>query len=283
MERNTGSTDVWNAGRFSWDLSQKGLIMGILNVTPDSFSDGGRFTNIDTAVTHGLKMCAEGADILDIGGESTRPGADVVSEEEELARVVPVIEALRRESDCALSIDTSKAAVARAALEAGADIVNDISGFRDSRMIEVCSASHCGLVAMHMKGVPQTMQKQAAYDDVLSEVRETFRDCLKQLTDVGISENRVLFDPGIGFGKTVEHNLALLRSLETLKVHQRPLLMGLSRKSFIGKVIESASLESRENPTIALTAYTRAQGALVHRVHSVKECAQALRMCESLF
>ncbi len=282
MERNTGSQHLWNAGRFSWDLSQRGLIMGILNVTPDSFSDGGRFHKIETAVAHGLKMIAEGAEILDIGGESTRPGAEIVSPAEELARVLPVVERLRAESDVALSIDTTKPHIARAALAAGVDIVNDISGFRNPEMIEVCADTSCGLVAMHMKGVPQTMQQQAVYQNVIEEVHETFRQCLEGLSQAGISEERVLFDPGIGFGKTVEHNLALLRSLPELAIHQRPLLMGLSRKSFIGHVLGEMNLSYRENPTIALTAYTRAGGALVHRVHAVKENMEALRMMEAL-
>ncbi len=282
MERNTRSEHIWNAGRFSWDLSRNGLIMGILNVTPDSFSDGGRYIQIDTAVAHGLQLVQEGADILDVGGESTRPGAAVVSASEELARVIPVIERLRSQSDVALSIDTSKASVALAALQAGVDIVNDISGFRDPAMIEVCSSYNCGLVAMHMKGVPLTMQKQAIYQNLVEEVREIFLSCLIALEEFGISEDRVLFDPGIGFGKNLEHNLALLRQLPELAIHHRPLLVGLSRKSFIAQIINDESMSRREHATIALTSYTRAKGALVHRVHAVKECSQALKMTESL-
>jgi len=256
--------------------------MGILNVTPDSFSDGGKFEKRESAISHALQMISEGADVLDIGGESTRPGADIISPEEELSRVIPLIERLRQESSCALSIDTMKPFVAQAALEAGADIVNDISGFRNPEMVQVCAAYDCGLVAMHMQGVPQTMQHQPEYEDVIQEILKEFEQSLTVLTHAGISEDRILFDPGIGFGKTLEHNLAILRSLPQLKLHQRPLLMGLSRKSFIGKVLDDPDMERRENPTIALTAYTRALGALVHRVHAVKENHEALRMAESI-
>lgn len=282
MEFNTGNTAIWSAGRFHWDLTQKGLIMGILNVTPDSFSDGGQYQYSETAIRHGLKMISEGADILDIGGESTRPSADVVPLEEELARVIPVIEGLHSQTSCALSIDTTKPEVARAALRAGADIVNDISGFRDPEMIEVCAASDCGLVAMHMKGRPQTMQREPVYEDVVEEVCASFQSILGALDASGIDEERILFDPGIGFGKLVEHNLQLLRSLPELRVNQRPLLMGLSRKSFIGHLIGDLKMNRRESPTISLTAYTRALGALVHRVHSVKENREALRMIEAV-
>jgi len=282
MERNTRSKHVWNAGRFSWDLSRRGLIMGILNVTPDSFSDGGRFKHIDTAVAHGLKMFQEGAAILDIGGESTRPGAKAVSLQEELDRVIPVVEKLHLEVGAALSIDTTKPAVAEAALSAGADIVNDISGFRNPAMIEVCARSQCGLVAMHMQGTPQTMQDSPKYQDVLDEVADFFQACLRQLQQAGISEERVLFDPGIGFGKSLEHNLSILRGLKDLMPDGRPLLMGLSRKSFIGRVLNDSSMDRRAWPTIALTAYTRAGGALVHRVHDVKENHEALRLAEAL-
>lgn len=268
---------LWRAGRFCWDLRGPKLVMGILNVTVDSFSDGGRFAEVEAAVAHGNALAAEGAAILDIGGESTRPGAAPVSVDEELKRVIPVIERLRDDLEVALSIDTSKAEVARAALEAGADIINDVSGFRSDEMVEVCAGSACGMVSMHMKGRPRTMQNDPTYGDVVTEIRDSFKEGLERLKDAGIQEERILFDPGIGFGKTVEHNLELLRRLEELKINGRPVLMGLSRKSFIGKVLEREDMELREAPTVALTAYTAMKGAWVHRVHAVAENLEGLR------
>ena len=257
--------------------------MGILNVTPDSFSDGGNCETVAGALEHARSMILEGAEIIDIGGESTRPGAAPVSESEELRRTIPVVNALRKEWGGVLSIDTTKASVARAALAAGAEIVNDISGLRwDEEMIEVCHSSGCGIVIMHMQGEPQTMQAKPSYSDVVSEVRLYFEERFQTLTAAGIEPEQLCFDPGIGFGKTLEHNLSLLRGLDQLVAGERPLLVGLSRKSFIGKVLGDDSPSLREWPTVALTAATRLQGALVHRVHAVRENRDALRMAEAV-
>ncbi len=256
--------------------------MGILNVTPDSFSDGGRHADPSAALGRARQMIGEGVDIIDVGGESTRPGAEPVGRDEEIARVRPVVAALRAEWDGLISIDTMKPAVARAALEAGADIVNDVSGLRDPEMIEVCAASECGVVAMHMRGEPGTMQDAPAYDDVVGEVRGFFEERFATLTAAGIAAEALCFDPGIGFGKTIGHNLALLRALPDLKVEGRPLLVGVSRKSFIGRLLESDAMADREWPTVALTAWTRESGARIHRVHEVRPNREALRMIEAV-
>ena len=278
---STSGSSEWNAGPFRWELDHRALVMAILNVTPDSFSDGGRhFAPADTLAAAGL-FVEEGADILDIGGESTRPGAVTVSLDDERSRVIPIIEQLASTLEVALSIDTCKPAVAQAALEAGAHIVNDISGFRDPAMIELCAASDCGLVVMHMQGTPETMQKAPRYFDVVDEVRAFFEERLTTLTTAGIKASRIVFDPGIGFGKTFEHNLALLNGVGDYQVGQRPILMGLSRKSLIGTLLDDPSITRREAPTQALTALTRRNGAMIHRVHAVRENVQVLRMLEA--
>jgi dihydropteroate synthase len=265
------------------DLSTRALIMGIVNVTPDSFSDGGRWLDESQAVTHGLQLLAEGADILDIGGESTRPGAQPVSLEEELRRTLPVIRSLRAQSEALISIDTFKASVAEAAIEAGADIINDISGLtRDPRMIDVAKASDCGLVVMHMKGEPRTMQANPTYADVVEEVRAFFTERLRTLEDAGIDPQRVALDPGIGFGKSLEHNLALLRALPEFQALGRPLLLGVSRKTMIGKLLGDLDMAQRDWPTVALTSWLREQGARILRVHEVKPNVEALRMTEAI-
>ena len=257
--------------------------MGILNVTPDSFSDGGEHFSIATALDHARRMIMEGAAIIDIGGESTRPGAAVVPAAEEIARTAPVIAALRAEWHGLISIDTSKAIVATAALAAGADIVNDVSGLlADPEMPAVCAASGCGVVAMHMQGSPRTMQQAPHYADVVAELRGFFAERFAALTASGIVGDRLCFDPGIGFGKTLDHNLSLLRALAELAPAGRPLLLGVSRKSFIGKILGTDALEAREWPTIALTANAREQGVMLHRVHAVRPNVQALRMTEAI-
>lgn len=257
--------------------------MGILNVTPDSFSDGGVYLGVESALIHARKMIQEGAELIDIGGESTRPGAAVVSETEEIARTVPVISSLRKEWDGLISIDTSKASVARAALTAGADIVNDVSGLLgDPAMAEVCAATGCGVVVMHMQGNPRTMQNTPVYTDVVREVQDFFRERLDTLTSLGISVESLCFDPGIGFGKDLNHNLTLLRSLDRISIEGRPILLGVSRKSFIARVIGTTEIEAREWPTVALTAAARDQGVMLHRVHSVRPNIEALRMTEAI-
>lgn len=259
------------------------MIMGILNVTPDSFSDGGQFDTVDAALRHAQAMIAEGADIIDVGGESTRPGAAPVGEEEELERTIPVVERLRAQWEGLISIDTTKAAVAEQAMAAGADIVNDVTGLRgDQGMPEVCRESQAGVVVMHMQGEPRTMQAAPSYHDVVEEVRAFFEERFQSLTKAGLSSEQLCFDPGIGFGKALEHNLALLAHLGQLIVNNRPLLVGHSRKSFIGKVLGDDSPEVREWPTVVLTAATRAQGAHIHRVHAVRENREAMRMLEAI-
>lgn len=273
---------IWRHKRGTFDLTEKGIIMGILNVTPDSFSDGGEYNEVEAALAQARTMISEGAEIIDIGGESTRPGSPPVTLEEELARTIPVIEALRGEWEGAISIDTSKPEVARVAIEVGADIVNDITGLTDPEMVLVCRDGEVGICAMHMKGSPETMQQNPTYDNVISEIKSFFSAQYEMLTIAGIPPNYLCFDPGIGFGKTVEHNLEILRNLPALVVEGRPLLIGLSRKSFIGKILGTDEISAREFPTVALTAHTRKEGAMIHRVHQVKPNHEALRMAEAI-
>jgi len=274
---------IWKTRRGILDLSRRARVMGILNVTPDSFSDGGRHADVAGALAHARHLIAEGAELIDIGGESTRPGALPVPAEVELARTLPVVAALRTEWDGLISIDTSKAAVARAALAAGADIVNDVSGLRqDPAMAEVCAASGCGVVVMHMLGEPRTMQAHPHYEDVVAEVRGFFAARLACLTAAGIAREALCFDPGIGFGKSLVHNLTLLRQLERLAVDGRPLLLGISRKSFIGQALQTHDPVQREAPSVALTAFARQHNVMLHRVHEVRPNLLALRMIEAL-
>ena len=265
------------------DLTRDARVMGILNVTPDSFSDGGAHFGFKTALEHARRMIREGAELIDVGGESTRPGAEAVAVEVEIARTVPVIRALRGEWEGLISIDTSKAAVAREAIIAGADIVNDVSGLlADPAMTEVCATTGVGVVVMHMQGCPRTMQESPGYTDVVAEVRAFFEERLHTLTAAGITAGALCFDPGIGFGKALEHNLALLRSLDRISTGGRPILLGVSRKSFIGRVLGTQDLESREWSTVAMTASAREKGVMLHRVHSVRPNVEALRMVEAI-
>lgn len=282
---------IWQTSRRTFDFSRRGAIMGVLNVTPDSFSDGGRWVDVDAAIAHGLEMVRDGAEIIDIGGESTRPGAEPVSEAEELRRVLPVIEGLAQSRNSipetgndgfAISIDTMKPAVARAALAAGAAIVNDITGLRDAAMREVVRATGAAAIVMHMQGEPRTMQAAPHYTDVIAEIRETFRQTFEACLACGIDPMRLAFDPGIGFGKTREHNLTLLRELESLRMGVRPLVVGVSRKSLLGPIVGSDALEDRAWPTVALTSLLRERGAQILRVHAVKPNVHALRMTEAI-
>ncbi len=273
---------LWITSHRTFDFTARGVIMGVLNVTADSFSDGGQFLDLEGAVTHARLMADEGAEILDIGGESTRPGAAPVSEEEEMRRVLPVIERLAGDPRFVISIDTMKPNVARAAVAAGAAIVNDVSGLRSEEMREVVRETGAGAIAMHMQGTPQTMQVSPHYEDVVSEVREFFRQTLDACLRSGIDPMRLAFDPGIGFGKTVAHNLALLRNLDSMRVAGRPLVLGVSRKSFLGKLVGSTEMSDREWPTVALTSHGRSRGAHVFRVHAVKPNLEALRMTEAI-
>ena len=274
---------LWKIADQTVDLSAHAMIMGVLNVTPDSFSDGGEFFTTDKAVEQGRRMVAEGAQIIDVGGESTRPGAESISVDEELARVIPVIEQLRESASTFISIDTSKAAVARAALEAGARIINDVTGGRaDPGMFALVAEQRAALVLMHTQGTPRTMQVAPRYDDVLREVADFFRQQYERALEFGVDAKAIAFDPGIGFGKTMEHNLALLAHLERLRVHDRPLVVGVSRKSSLGKMIGSNAMADRLAPTIAFTGLLRERGANVLRVHDVKENMAALRIAEAL-
>jgi dihydropteroate synthase len=273
----------WRCLHHLFDLDDRGEIMGIVNTTPDSFSDGGRYASVEAALTHARRLIAEGAAIIDIGGESTRPGAEEVDEAEEIARVLPVIEALASEfPGIALSIDTCKAGVARAAVAAGASIINDVTGFRDAEMVAVAAESGAGLVVMHMQGTPRTMQHDPVYADLLGEITEFFAGRFTALTTVGVQPEAIVFDPGIGFGKKLEHNLAILRELDRFTVEGRPILLGVSRKSFIGKILGSDDLDNRHWPTVAITSHAREQGVALHRVHEVKPNLEALRMTEAI-
>ena len=259
--------------------------MGILNITPDSFSDGGELPTVQTAVAKAKQMVAEGARIIDIGGESTRPGAAEVSVEEEITRTAPVITALKDAlpDDILLSIDTRKALVAEAAIDAGAHIVNDVSGLTfDPDMTGICANSKVGIVIMHMQGTPQTMQDAPSYEDVINEVRAFFEAQLSQCLAAGISSERLVFDPGIGFGKSNTHNLSLLKNIATIAPANRPILLGISRKSLIPKTLGKREIPDRLPATIAMTALARRAGVPLHRVHDVRANHDAIRMVEAI-
>jgi dihydropteroate synthase len=264
-------------------LTRTGLVMGIVNVTLDSFSDGGRYAETDKAVDHALRLVAEGAGIIDVGGESTRPGAEPVSEEEEMQRVLPVVQRLRPQTSALISVDTFKANVAKAALDAGADIINDITGLRgDPLMPQIAATSRAGVVVMHMQGMPRTMQVAPHYEDVVEEVLAFFRERVTALLEAGVERKRIVLDPGIGFGKLLEHNLALLRATPRFCALGHPILIGASRKSLFGQILGSKSLKDRHWPSVAITSWTRELGATLHRVHDVAACTQALRMTEAI-
>jgi dihydropteroate synthase len=256
--------------------------MGIVNVTPDSFSDGGRFFDHSVAVEHAMSLVAEGADILDVGGESTRPGADPVAPDEELRRVVPVVAELAKKTAVPISVDTMKAEVARACLEAGAAIVNDVSGFRDPAMIDVANRHRAGVVVMHMPGTPATMQQNAQYADVVAEVTGYLQERLRVLGESGIPPEAVCLDPGIGFGKTHAHNLDLLANLDAVARLGRPVCLGVSRKGFIGKLCGRA-LTERDAGSLAVACFAAARGtAHVLRVHDVAGARDAAILLEAI-
>jgi len=274
---------LWKIGERVFNVSRQALIMGVLNITPDSFSDGGKFFTADKAIDQGLRMVAEGADIIDVGGESTRPGAEPVAAEEELRRVIPVIEKLRASINIPISIDTSKAEVARAAIQAGASIVNDVTGGRaDEGLLPLIAETNSAFIIMHMQGTPRTMQNQPLYSDVVSEISDFFRQQYARAIGYNIDPMAIALDPGIGFGKTLEHNLDLLAQLEQLRAHDRPIVVGVSRKSFLGKLINSPEMSDRLAPALALTSLLRARGADVLRVHDVRENVSALRVTEAI-
>jgi dihydropteroate synthase len=261
-------------------VSTPAQIMGIVNVTPDSFSDGGAFLNPDAAIAHGRELIAEGAHILDIGGESTRPGAPAVEAREETSRVVPVIEGLA-DAGLMVSIDTSKAAVASAAIDAGAAIVNDVTALADPDMSGLCAERGVGLVLMHMLGTPRTMQENPVYDDVVDDIKAFLSERIERAVDDGVEEGAIWIDPGIGFGKTVDHNLELLRRLGEFRSLGRPILIGTSRKSFIGK-LTGAEVDDRLGGTLATEVIAYANGAQIIRAHDVGPVRDALVMAGAI-
>ncbi|HWC58832.1 MAG TPA: dihydropteroate synthase [Verrucomicrobiae bacterium] len=270
------------ARQFEFTFPRPALIVGVVNVTPDSFSDGGQFFDTQTAVEHGLKLVADGADILDIGGESTRPRATPVPEAEELRRVIPVIEQLAAGVKIPISIDTMKPAVARAAIAAGASIVNDVAANReDDAMWRLVAETGAGYVLMHMQGTPQTMQANPTYSDVVREVHEFFNERMQRLAICGIAREQVILDVGMGFGKTLEHNLLLIGALRSFTKLARPLLLGVSRKSFLGKV-SGVETSGRLPAALACTVLAVGAGVQVIRTHDVAETVQAVRTAEAV-
>lgn len=264
------------------ELGRHTLIMGILNVTPDSFSDGGLFSDVEIAVEHAERMVSEGAHIIDVGGESSRPGADPVSTEVEMDRVLPVIKKLAKRTEVPISIDTYKSSVARRALDVGACIVNDITALQgDPHMASVAAKADVPVVLMHMRGTPENMQSDPRYDSLISEIISFLETRIQVAIDAGISPERIIIDPGIGFGKTVAHNLEIIRRLGEFKSLEKPILMGTSRKSFIGKVLGTSS-DSRLEGTAATVAVSIVNGADIVRVHNVKEMARVARMADAI-
>jgi len=278
---------------FEWDrvCGARAAVMGIVNVTPDSFSDGGRFLDVDAAVAHGIDLARQGADVLDVGGESTRPGASPVPADEELRRVVPVVERLSAATNVPVSIDTTKAVVARAALDAGATVVNDVSAGRlDPDILSVTAAAGAGYVAMHMQGEPRTMQAHPHYDDVVGEVVDFLAGRIDAVRAAGVADGAIAADPGIGFGKTVEHNLRLLACLPALAERVRvPVMVGTSRKTFVGKLLARAGaasgdlpVDEREEGTLATVVWAVERGASIVRVHDALPAARAIRLLDAL-
>jgi dihydropteroate synthase len=263
-------------------LADRVHIMGVLNVTPDSFSDGGRYVNLDAAVAHALSMVEQGADVLDIGAESTKPGAVPIDEEEERRRLIPIVRAICRQTTVPVSVDTTKASIARQALDVGATLINDISALRfDARMGDVVAKSGAGVILMHMQGNPQTMQDAAQYTNVVEEVRQFLKTRLEAAEEAGIHPNRILLDPGIGFGKNCQHNLVLLERLDAFHTLGRPLVVGVSRKAFIGKIL-GRPIEERLMGTAGAVAVAVMNGARMVRVHDVAPIRDVVKMIEAI-
>lgn len=272
----------WRFADRRWELGEFPKLMGIVNVTPDSFSDGGQFPTVEAAVDHGLKLAAEGADLLDVGGESTRPGADPVPLEEELKRTISVVEQLAGQTDIPISIDTTKAEVARQAVAAGASIINDISGLRfDPEMIPVCRDSEAGVICMHIQGTPKTMQADPRYDSVVREICSYFEERLQTLEEAGIAGERVVLDPGVGFGKTAQHNLEILSKVEKLREFGRPVLIGHSRKRFLKKLL-GRPVEERLSGTVGVSIALAMQHTDLLRVHDVRAVRDALTAWDTI-
>ena len=257
--------------------------MGILNITPDSFTDGGLFFSRDSAIEHGLRMVEEGADIIDVGGESTRPGSEPVEYEEEVRRIIPVIDALAKRAKVPISVDTYKADVAKRALDVGASIINDISGLRfDPEMPKVAAQYRVPVVLMHIKGTPKNMQVNPEYEALIPEIVDSLRASIRLAIDSGVREEMIIVDPGIGFGKTFEHNLEILRNLHEFTLLEKPLLVGPSRKAFIGKILGNASSSERREGTAAAVAISIMNGANIVRVHEVKEMGRVARVADAI-
>ena len=274
---------LFRARQFEFRFPRPVMVMGIVNVTPDSFSDGGQFLEPEAAVGHALELAQEGADILDIGGESTRPGAAAVSEEEELRRVLPVIERVAPRVAIPISIDTRKPAVARAALVRGASIVNDVAAGRENNaMWELLPEFRAGYIVMHMKGTPETMQRAPRYGDVIGEIGEYFAERLQKLREFGVDAAQIVLDVGIGFGKTLEHNLQLLGALGNFKRYGRPLLLGASRKSFIARITGAEDVAGRLPGSLACACWAAAAGVDMIRTHDVAATRKAIRMIEAI-
>jgi dihydropteroate synthase len=272
------------ARQFEFQFPRPAMVMGVVNVTPDSFSDGGQFFDSRQAVEHALQLAAEGADIIDIGGESTRPNATPVSEDEELRRVLPVIrELVSVTTTIPISIDTMKPSVARAALDAGASMINDIAANRlDDAMWQVARETGAGYVLMHMQGTPQTMQRHPRYADVVRAVARFYDERLSSLTAYGVLPEQIILDPGLGFGKTLEHNLELLAGLDRFRIYERPVLVGASRKAFIGKVTDAEDVAERLPGSLACAIAAVQAGAQIIRTHDVAATRRALRMMEAI-
>ncbi len=272
---------IWRCGSHELELDRT-LVMGVLNVTPDSFSDGGQFDDPMIAVPHAVMMCREGAAIIDIGGESTRPGADVISSDAEIDRVMPTVQRVIERESCPVSIDTRNVDVARAAVGAGAEIINDVSGFRDPAMVDLAASCDAGLVIMHMLGEPGTMQDEPRYDDVVGEIMDFLADRAEALMAEGVDRARICIDPGIGFGKTLEHNLEILRALRRLAELGFPVLVGVSRKSVIGAITGVDDPLRRVEGSLGAAVWAALNGADVLRVHDVRETVQAVRVAEAI-
>ena len=273
---------LWRCGPHAIPMRERTLVMGIVNVTPDSFSDGGSYPSVDDAVKHGIQMVSDGADLLDVGGESTRPGSDPTPAVEELARVVPVIQRLTHElPDTPVSVDTRKAEVARSALDAGATIVNDIAAGADPDMFEIVRQAHAGMVLMHMKGEPKTMQEDPTYYDVVAEVRGWLGERLEAAVAAGIDLDQLCIDPGLGFGKTLEHNLVILHDIDAFHHLEVPVIVGPSRKGFIGALTDTA-VGDRLEGTAGVVAWCAARGVDIVRVHDVKEMVRVARVVDAI-
>jgi dihydropteroate synthase len=272
---------LWQCRDRAFDLANRTLVMGIVNITPDSFSDGGKYFAPEAAITHARRLLAEGADLLDLGAESTRPGAPPVPADEQWRRLSPVLEALARETEACLSVDTASASVAERALAAGAHVVNDVTALRDPAMAEVVAGAGAGLVLMHMRGTPADMQHDPSYHDVASEVAAHLAFRLEAARAAGIARDCVALDPGIGFGKTMQHSLELVARLESLTAFGRPVLVGVSRKSFIGRLLDRP-VDQRLEGSLAAAAVAVFLGARIVRTHDVSSTAPAVRVAEAL-